>query len=337
MDLGLNLPSTRLALGVLAAMLLGDIAGLWLTGIRIDGASATLWIKAAIAVAGIIALCGGARWYLRGDEARGARLVRGLADRAALFSAAGLLIGAITTVGAVFSYVMASAALPFQDSSLVAIDRALGFDWLGIARFVCSAPPLESLLAFAYRSSMAQVGLLLPVLALTGHRRRLSEFMALFALTGFVICILSALVPAQAAFFHFAPSVICPHAALDGTLAYHGDLLALRDGTFGTIIFAKMTGIVTFPSFHTALAIVVIYAASALRLASLPIILLNILVIASTMPLGGHYLTDVLTGAAIATLSILAVRALNRQGGADIAPVGAISMPERLFGVRIGA
>src|SRR5690242_5712658 len=99
MDLGLNLPSTRLALGVLAAMLLGDLAGLWLTGIRIDGASATQWIRAAIAVIGLIALCGGARWYLSGDEARGARLVRGFVDRAALFSAAGLLIGAVTTIG----------------------------------------------------------------------------------------------------------------------------------------------------------------------------------------------------------------------------------------------
>src|SRR5689334_11367721 len=164
MDLGLNLPSSRLAVAMLGVMLAGDILGLWLTGLRLDPASVSLWLKAALAVFGLLVLCRLAEWRLSGDTARGAMLVTGLARRISLFSAASLLLGAITTAGAILTYVVASAGLPFQDATLAAADRSLGFDWPGVATHVCATPWLETTLAFAYRSSMGQVALLVPVL-----------------------------------------------------------------------------------------------------------------------------------------------------------------------------
>jgi membrane-associated phospholipid phosphatase len=326
MDLGLDLPSSRLGLAVLGIMLAGDVLGLWLTGLRLDPASVSLWLKAAGAVVGLLILCRLVEWRLSGDEARGAVLVRGLTRRISLFSTASLYLGAITTAGAILSYVVATAGLPFQDTTLAAADRSLGFDWVGVARRVCGTPWLEVTLAFAYRSSMAQVALLVPVLAFTGQRRRLSEFVALFALTGLVIALASGLLPAEAAFFHYQPSVICPHAAADGTLAYRVDLLALRQGTMGPLAFRAMTGIVTFPSFHTALAICVIYGVARTPVLAWPMIALNLLVIAATMPLGGHYLTDVLVGGLIAAVAIGLVRALNRDAVADRVPAFAALM-----------
>jgi membrane-associated phospholipid phosphatase len=129
--------------------------------------------------------------------------------------------------------------------------------------------------------------------------------------------------------------VICPHVPGDGTLAYHADLMALRSGTLGPLVFRAMTGVVTFPSFHTALAILVIYAIARTPIVAWPVILLNLLVIAATMPLGGHYLADVLCGGAIAVLSIHLVRLLNRRQAPDILPGWpAIGLPA---GIRQGA
>ena len=293
MDFGLRFPSTHFALAALAAMLAGDVLGLWVTGIRLDGTSVETWVRGAVAVGAIFAVCGAATWRLRGDTARGAVLVKALAERICLFSAAALLIGAITTAGAVFSYMAAAATLPLRDGLFVAMDRSVGFDWLAVTRRVCDTPWLEASLAFAYRSSMLQVALLVPILVLTGQRRRLSEFVALFAVTGAVICVVSGLVPAEGPLFHFSPSVICRHVTIDGALDYHADLMALRAGGIGTIVFSKVTGIVTFPSFHTALAISVIYAAWRTPFIAWPVAALNAMVIAATMPLGGHYLVDV--------------------------------------------
>jgi membrane-associated phospholipid phosphatase len=322
MEFGLRFPSTQLALLVLAAMLAVDVIGLAIGGMTVAGDGVVAWFSSAVMVCLIFPACGLAVWRLKGDEARGAVLVRALCERVCLLSAGVLLIGAITTAGAIASYLMASLALPFRDEALASIDRAVGFDWLAVARSVCGIPWLESSLAFAYRSSMGQVMLLVPLLALTGQKQRLSEFVALFALTGGIVCVLSGLIPAEAAFFHFQPSVVCPHVPLDGTLDYHAHLLSLRAGTFGVFHFKAATGIVTFPSFHTALSVIIIYAIRRTRFLALPVTALNLAVIAATMPLGGHYLTDVVAGGLIAAASILVVRALNRRMPAEAAGAG---------------
>jgi membrane-associated phospholipid phosphatase len=321
MDLGLRLPSTQLAFAVITMMIGVDLLALPLIGLRVEPASLVQWLVGAAVVLTVPLLCAAAIHRLRNDPARGARLTSAFAERVALLTFAGLAIGLITTAGAVLSYAAAAVGYPLQDARLAAIDRAIGVDWIAIAKSVCGTPWLESTLAFAYRSSMTQVMLLVPLLALTAQRQRLSEFVALFAVTGGIVCILSAFVPAEAAFFHFQPSVICPHVPLDGTLRYHPDLMALRAGSLDTIEFGAVSGIVTFPSFHTALAIVVIYAAWGLRFFALPVLALNLLVIAATLPLGGHYFIDVVAGAAIAFLAIAGVRRLNRNPNALLWPM----------------
>ena len=74
-----------------------------------------------------------------------------------------------------------------------------------------------------------------------------------------------------------------------------------------------MKGLVGFPSFHTAQAIVVAWYARKLGVLFYPFLVFNILVIASTPIQGGHHIVDVIGGLAVAALAIwLASTAASR-------------------------
>ena len=69
------------------------------------------------------------------------------------------------------------------------------------------------------------------------------------------------------------------------------DLLALRSGALTTVRWQAVEGIVTFPSFHAIWAILLILA-----LPTWPIVVLNVLMVISTVTSGGHYVIDVVAG-----------------------------------------
>jgi membrane-associated phospholipid phosphatase len=81
--------------------------------------------------------------------------------------------------------------------------------------------------------------------------------------------------------------------------------------------------LVTFPSFHTTLALVIAYCGARLRFVGAPVVVLNLLVVASTMAEGGHYFADIAGGAVIAFAAIGLVRLVN-AGAATRDPVIAV-------------
>ena len=81
-------------------------------------------------------------------------------------------------------------------------------------------------------------------------------------------------------------------------------LQALRSQADTTLDLSKVQGLVTFPSFHTNLAIITAYAVRDIRFFAVPVTILNGIVIVATLPEGGHYLVDVLAGAVIAASCI---------------------------------
>ena len=50
----------------------------------------------------------------------------------------------ITAIMTPLTYVAASTNLPMQDANLLAIDRALGFDWAAYVRYVDDHPALAA-------------------------------------------------------------------------------------------------------------------------------------------------------------------------------------------------
>ena len=74
-----------------------------------------------------------------------------------------------------------------------------------------------------------------------------------------------------------------------------------------------MEGIVTMPSYHTVMAVLLTYAFRRTGLVGYGIATLNLVMLLSIPPIGGHYLVDVLAGGALA-LGAIAVQRASRHG-----------------------
>jgi len=66
-------------------------------------------------------------------------------------------------------------------------------------------------------------------------------------------------------------------------------LRAVRDDPAYVLDLAHMPGLVTFPSFHTAMGVIAIYCARGTRWLFWPMLVINLLMIAATPVLGSHY------------------------------------------------
>lgn len=247
---------------------------------------------------------------------------RPLTHRLALFTSAILFIAVYSIAIVLLSYLTAAADLPLADRSFVAMDRALGFDWQGWLAWVSAHPDLGTALAYAYESSMPQVVLALAILAALRHRDALSEYLSLFWLTTVATILLAALLPAAGAYEYLKPDPhLYGHLSPEGGIAHIRQFLGLRDGSFRTIDLTDLNGLVAFPSFHTALAVITAWSLRQVPLIRYPAFLLNGLVILSTPTQGGHYLVDIVGGGMLAAACILLHRAPVRAAlAASLSP-----------------
>lgn len=214
--------------------------------------------------------------------------------------AAGFLV-LFTMLLATMSYLGTSLALPLWDARFAALDRALGFDWTAHLAFVTEHRWLELALEVAYHSSLPQVAIVVVALTASGRTERLGRFTLLFAATATVVIVISAIAPAAGAYAWHQPVSSLTAALRDGAAGrWHlDDFFALRDGSLRTIPLGDLQGLVSFPSFHTALALVTLWALRPVRWLTAPAYALNGALILATLSIGGHYLVDVVGGAAV--------------------------------------
>jgi membrane-associated phospholipid phosphatase len=214
---------------------------------------------------------------------------------AARFAAAVAQIWALSDAGAILSYA-AMAATPFAmaDATLARWDAALGFDWMAWYAWVHAHPAVHVVLAYAYGSAPIQVVLLILYFGYA-DRRRVDELLLAGLLPVAIITPVMVLLPAIGAWSQ--------HGV--GIEPWRADILALRDHALPVI--AQTQGIISFPSYHTVLGVVLAYAARG-RKWFIPSLCLNLLLIAAVMTEGAHYGVDVLSGLAVAFVSIAATR-----------------------------
>ena len=94
---------------------------------------------------------------------------------------------------------------------------------------------------------------------------------------------------------------------------FHG----LRDGSFRALTGLASEGIITFPSFHAALAVIFIVALWPMPVLRWFGVVVNVLMLAATPIDGGHYFIDMVAGIVIAVLCIMAARAMAIRAAAD--------------------
>jgi membrane-associated phospholipid phosphatase len=84
------------------------------------------------------------------------------------------------------------------------------------------------------------------------------------------------------------------------------DILALREGSLRHLELFELAGIVSFPSFHAASAVLYLWALWPVRGLGTASAVLNVLMLISTPVIGAHYVIDVIGGIALAVVSIRA-------------------------------
>jgi hypothetical protein len=227
----------------------------------------------------------------------------------------------ITAVMTPLTYVAASADFAMKDASLLAFDRGLGFDWAAYVDYVDAHPALAAWLNAGYAMIRWPIFAIPVVLAAKGRYQRIEEFTFAFGLALAVTTIISALVPAIGVYQQIGldPSTL-KHIDPGGYLDQLRDLPPTRDGTLRHLELLNLGGIVTFPSFHAASAVLYAWALWPLRWWRPLIVLVNGFMLAATPLNGGHYFIDLIAGVIVAALAIVAAHRLGmviarRNGG----------------------
>jgi len=223
-----------------------------------------------------------------------ARLTRG----AVMAEYFGLTLVSSTAICAL-SYLCLASSVPLVDGRLMAMDRVLGFDWLAGYHFVEAHPVLKSVLGFAYHSLIFQglyFGVLLGVM---GRTDRLREMFWMFGLCGLMACAGTLLLPA------LGPSKFYNIATDTGFVPVMEHILSGENLRFA---LSGMTGVVSFPSFHTAMALAYIWAFRGTGIIGWGIAALNLVMLASVPFFGGHYLMDMIAGAATMLIALGLIR-----------------------------
>jgi hypothetical protein len=220
----------------------------------------------------------------------------------------------VTVLMSPLTYVVAAANFPMQDATLLAIDRALGLDWRAYVECIDAHPLAAVWLSYGYTMIRWPI-FALPVLLAAAHRyQRLQAFTFAFGIALIVTTLVSMLVPALGVYQEIGldPASLAnlhPQAYLDQVR----DLAPVRDGTLRRLDLFALAGIVTFPSFHAASAVLYAWALWPLRWFRPIAILANGAMLASTPIDGGHYFIDLIAGIAVALASVCAARAMERQ------------------------
>lgn len=258
-----------------------------------------------------LGLCGFINYRLRDATDSVGRFLQKICKRVELFAVAMLVFGLLAIAIITYCYLATAAALPLQDALLARMDRWLGFDWVGFVHLANSSSLLSWLLVEGYRSTpLVLIGTVL-WLCVSGQSSRLAELLALMCLTFIGIAIGTVLLPAEGAYAYHNPPIDDYFNFGAGSGMWHHQLLmAIRSGAVRVIDFNTPNSncLITFPSGHTVLAIVTTYALRGSRWTLIPALAINGTMMISTIPHGGHYLIDVVAGAAIAVCSIAAIR-----------------------------
>lgn len=208
----------------------------------------------------------------------------------------------------VLMYAVATFARPLMDRQLAAFDKLCGVSVPAICAWAGAHPLIEWVLNFAYDTLLVQTALVLIVLGLSNDRAALEEFIASFMLSALVSLGLFALFPADGPFVTYGlPPSLDQAQFLD-------HFRTLRDGTRTLATYRGAEGLITFPSYHAAWAVLITWSLRRCRRPLFAAVLgLNLLVIVSTMTTGWHYFADVLGGAVVAAGSIAAVKSLSAR------------------------
>jgi membrane-associated phospholipid phosphatase len=212
-----------------------------------------------------------------------------------------LLSGAAVSAFGVLSYLCCAAAYPLVDEQLLRLDLAMGFDRQYWFRLLQDHPAVMRVLKAAYESLVYQCLYFTILFGLLRRKAELREMFWIVFIAGLLTSAGSMFFPAFSAF---------ETIDLKSVGEYLPDMKQLRSGANLHFAFGELSGIVTFPSFHTTMALVYAYAFRRTGPIGYLIVAINLAMLVSIPYFGGHYLVDMIAGAGVAVAAILLARRL---------------------------
>jgi len=268
------------------AVAVSDAILLAATSFRLEASSLLRILAGLIPLAVVLVIC--RRW----------RSFPRVSHRLAHLTRTVFVLVLFTNAVVILSYILTGILpLPRWDGALATADRALGLNWLDMYQWLTRHPAIEAGAHTVYNSLDLEMLFLLVALELLGHHNQARAFLLWFMVSTIAALGIGALVPAAGAFVYYH----LPVASATGYVAQWADL---RDGTLRTINPFNYQGLVVFPSFHAALAVLCACAAWPLRILRYSLLALNLLIILASPAMGGHYFIDIIAGVILAALSI---------------------------------
>lgn len=206
---------------------------------------------------------------------------------------------------------LTAISCPLADSRLASIDHALGFDWPGFARIFVGHDGAQQVLSFAYHSFNWQPVLIVVALCSINQVARCWQFVAAGTIAAAVTSMLYPFAPALGSFAYFHARA-ADFPALRAGGEFGSVIQSIKAGT-RTISPKLFQGLISFPSYHAASAVIFAWAMWPFRRMRLVFLSLNIVMCVAALVLGEHYLIDVIAGAAVGAVSVLAAKLLIRE------------------------
>ncbi len=194
-------------------------------------------------------------------------------------------------LGVRLSYLVTTLDFPLIDRHLAGFDASIGFDWQAYANLIQRNGFISSTILTAYMSPIIQAiasAAIFSYLRMTGRQ---FEMLFTLALALFIVVAIYAVLPA-----------VGPQSQLGRTLAFEQNIRALRSGGTGPFPYF---GIVSFPSYHTVMAIVFTYSHRGIKATFWPVAALNGLMLFGIPVFGDHYAADMVAGSLVALTSIV--------------------------------
>ncbi len=222
----------------------------------------------------------------------------------------------LSLLGSFASAALAIGSGAYIDDTLVALDRALFpfFDWPAAMTAFHQLPLASRLSGYFYDAINWQPFVLILLTLRMGQSGAHERFITAWAL-GLALCVLPFhWLPALSPYNHYGigwQDVGAPAAAL--AWQFLPIMEGLRAGTIDQLSVHTLSGMVTIPSFHACAAVILAWCFWPMRYLRWPMLGVNIGMFLSAVPSGGHYLIDLVVGAAVAGVAIAGTMAIQRR------------------------
>ena len=186
-------------------------------------------------------------------------------------------------------YAALSLNRPYADPWLAHLDESLGIHMPTVVQWVTAHPTVYNLLLVGYASFLWQVSFA-PLVIAVFSRERLWTYVVAYQAAWSLALIGIALFPAEGVFVHYGYHIDMHMIGTEVVTDIHRARMHLP----WTLSIGSTNGLVSFPSFHAAVAILMAWTMRGRNVLGALVLVVNAFLILGTAFLGSHYVVDVI-------------------------------------------